>query len=115
MNELLTPVEMERNYTTSDGTNVRILVVNGPGPYPVIGIRNPTNAGGDLMRWTRRGRSSLNIVYDLVEVRPRPLDIAREVAREFYSNHYEDSETSYETCAIRIVAELEHQGFIKVQ
>ncbi len=116
MKELLTPVDMERNYTTGDGTNVRILVVIGPGPYPVIGIRNPVNnEGGDLMRWTRRGRSSLNSMYDLEDANPRPIDIAREVAREFAITHSDDPETSYETCAIRIVAELEHRGFIKVR
>jgi hypothetical protein len=43
---------MNKKYKTRDGRDVRLLCIDGPGEYPVIGIIN----NEDLGEWTSLGR-----------------------------------------------------------
>ena len=58
-------ISMDKKYKTRAGQEVRLLCVDGPGEYPVVGI-----VGNWLATWTSEGTRYINSsnVYDLVEV-----------------------------------------------
>lgn len=59
-------IDINKKYTTADGQAVRILAVDAPGRYPVIGL-----IGATVRRWTDEGHSASGCVYfNLVEVVP---------------------------------------------
>lgn len=60
-------ITMDKQYRTRDGYPVRLLCVDGPGRYPVVGIFLD-----EIETWTSSGSWSFNDpIFDLIEVKPK--------------------------------------------
>lgn len=61
-------ISMEKQYTTRDGRPVRLLCVDGPGAYPVIGVFDDA-----VTKWLPTGEfcPKEQSRFDLIEVKPR--------------------------------------------
>lgn len=64
-------IDINKQYRTRDGREVRIYATNGEGPFPVHGAIK--NVWWDCESWTKEGGvdASLGKEADLIEVRPR--------------------------------------------
>lgn len=63
-------ISMDKNYTTRDGRPVRLLCVDGPLPYPVVGLV----AGDETPAcWTADGGHMQEEItcHDLIEAKPK--------------------------------------------
>ena len=68
-------ISMDKQYRTRDGREVKLLMLDGGGSFPVIGaVQNPPSGTWEASQWTVNG-NYLNCdpsgPFDLVEVRPR--------------------------------------------
>lgn len=65
-------ISMDKHYTTRDGRPVRLLCVDGPGRYPVVGL-----VGEAIYSWTSTGEHPSEMAKrfgdrcDLIEAKPR--------------------------------------------
>jgi len=84
-------IDINKNYRTRDGKDVRIYAVDGYGPYSVHGAVEKKTGVWIIESWTSNGAVSngavspiLNGSYDLVEVKPR---IKQKVWVNVYPDH----------------------------
>ena len=70
-------ITIDGKYTTRDGRAVRILCVDGPGYYPVIGIVKDARSADE---WDAHGRWNAQVEYgettnlrDLIPAKPEPV------------------------------------------
>lgn len=70
-------ISMDKKYCTQNGKSIRLLCVDAPGVYPIVGICEEV-----LMRWTIDGKywHDKDSVDDLIEMKPE---------RVMYANLYE--------------------------
>lgn len=64
----MTKIEMNKQYQTRDGRAVRLLCVDGPGDFPVVGIINPEGDEHIINCWTWEGAARVIARADLVPV-----------------------------------------------
>jgi len=65
-------ISMDKKYTTRDGRGVRLLCVDVPGEFPVVGI-----VRGDIFRWNTCGgfaASGISHDFDLIEA-PETIEV----------------------------------------
>lgn len=77
-------IELNKQYKTRDGREVRIYAVDGGKPYPVHGSIKVNDDQWELASWQSDGRLSYKDYLndsDLIEVRPR-------IKRKVWANVY---------------------------
>lgn len=77
-------INMDKQYRTECGYEVRIYAVDGGGDWCIHGAIL-TNEGWRVFSWTRSGKitADKDHRYDLIEVKPR-------IQREYWVNVYDD-------------------------
>lgn len=99
-------ISMDKQYRTRKGENVRLLCVDGPGVWPVIGL-----VGQNLFKWSGAGRyldEKVVGTYDLVEVKP-PVVKWVNVYKDFLGGTYDNKD-----CAGPAAAGRGRTGVLKI-
>lgn len=79
----MTTISMDKQYTTRDGRPVRLLCVDAPGPYPVVGLD-----GEILRRWGFDGWPPNDQQEDcLIEAKPR-VQCEVSILRSFFTGEH---------------------------